>query len=109
MHNLLIEGVLKMKNILANELTHPKWTLHAMHRRQQRGIKKNEVNIVFEHGDREVPAGSSCYHLSISKNRLKSLTRDGYIHPTQAERCKRLVVLTDGHSVITTFRQSQVQ
>ena len=106
---LLSKEFKAMKNILIKEFTNPKWTWHAMHRRQQRGIKKNEANIVFEHGDREIPAGSNCYHLSISKSRLRALTKDGHLHPTQAEKCQRLVILTDGQSIITTFRQSRTQ
>ena len=97
-----------MKNS-SMETTDPTWTWHAMHRRQQRGIKKNIANFIFEFGDREAPARESLYHISISKNKLNELTKDGYIHPSQAEKRKRLVVLTDGQRIITTFRQSRIQ
>ena len=96
-----------MKNNIVTEATNPKWTWHAMHRRQQRGIKKNIANIVFEYGDREFAARDSLYHLSISKNKLRSLTKCGHVDPKQAEKCKRLVILTDGQRIITTFRQSR--
>ena len=95
-----------MQNIISNETINPYWTLHAMLRKQQRGIKSNEVDIVFFNGDREMPAGSNCYHLTISKNRLKLLVTEETICPKIAEKCKNLVVLTNGQSIITTFRKS---
>jgi hypothetical protein len=98
-----------MENIATNGSTHANWTAHAMMRRQQRGIKQSEVDVVFKHGDREVPAGSNCYHLAISKYRLKSLLEDGLVCSKLAEKCKKLIVLTDGQSIITTFRTSRLQ
>ena len=95
-----------MQNIISNETINPYWTSHAMLRKQQRGIKSNEVDIVFFNGDREMPAGSNCYHLTISKNRLKLLVTEETICPKIAEKCKNLVVLTNGQSIITTFRKS---
>ena len=95
-----------MQNITSNETINPYWTSHAMLRKQQRGIKSNEVDIVFFNGDREMPAGSNCYHLTISKNRLKLLVSEETICPKIAEKCKNLVVLTDGQNIITTFRKS---
>ncbi|MDC3385880.1 hypothetical protein OAW67_01830 [Planktomarina sp.] len=85
------------------------WSSHAILRRQQRGIKQNEANLVFEHGDREVPAGSNCYHLAISKYRLKTLLKNKSFCPKLIEKCKRLVLLTDGQTIITTFRTSRLQ
>ena len=51
------------------------WTAHAIQRCQQRGIRKPQVNIVFHHGDRELDTWGSCYSLSISDCRLKSLIK----------------------------------
>ena len=98
-----------MKNITTKGSTYASWTSHAILRRQQRGIKQSEVDVVFNHGDREMPAGSNCYHLAISKYRLKSLLKEGLVCPKLAEKCKKLVVLTNGQSIITTFRTSRLQ
>ncbi len=95
-----------MKNVILESLNHANWTAHAMLRKQQRGIKQSEVRVVFDHGDREVPAGSNCYHLAISKYKLKAMQKEGCVCPKLAEKCKRLVILTDGQSIITTFRIS---
>ena len=86
----------------------PSWTSHAILRGQQRGIKQGEVNVVFNHGDVENFAGSNCYHLKISRSTLLSLLKEGCICPKLAEKCKKLVVLTDGHCVITTYRTSHL-
>ena len=100
---------LKMENITTNGSTQASWTSHAIQRRQQRGIKQSEADIVFNYGDREMPAGSNCYHLGFSKYGLKSLLKDKSVCPKVAEKCKNLIVLTDGQSIITTFRTSRLQ
>ena len=97
-----------MKNTILDSSTHANWTKHATLRGQQRGIKKSEADIVFTHGDREIPAGSNCYHLAISKYKLKTLLKDGSVCTKLAEKCKRLIVLTDGKDIITTFRTSRL-
>ena len=98
-----------MKNITTNGSTNARWTSHAILRRQQRGIKQSEADIVFNYGDREIPAGSNCYHLGFSKYGFKSLLKHKSICPKVAEKCKNLIVLTDGQSIITTFRTSHLQ
>ena len=80
------------------------WTAHAIQRCQQRGIRKPQVNIVFHHGDRELDTWGSCYSLSISDCRLKSLIKEGVVKASLAEKCKRPTVLTDGQHIITTYR-----
>ena len=98
-----------MENVRTNGSTQANWTSHAALRRQQRGIKQIEADIVFKYGDREMPAGSNCYHLGFSKYGLKSLLKDRSVCPKVAEKCKNLIVLTDGQSIITTFRTSHLQ
>ena len=100
---------LKMENVRTNGSTQASWTSHAILRRQQRGIKQSEADIVFNYGDREMPAGSNCYHLGFSKYGFKSLLKDKSICPKVAEKCKNLIVLTDGQSIITTFRTARLQ
>ena len=98
-----------MENNLNGLAFEARWTQHAILRGQQRGIKKTETQIIFDHGDRELPAGSNCYHLAVSNRKLNSLLKSGTLSPKLAEKCKKLVVLTDGKSIITTFRSSRMQ
>ena len=98
-----------MENVRADGSTPASWTSHAILRRQQRGIKQSEADLVFNYGDREMPAGSNCYHLGFSKYGFKALLKDKSICPKVAEKCKNLIVLTDGQSIITTFRTARLQ
>ena len=84
------------------------WTAHAIQRCQQRGIKRNPINIVFQHGDRELDTWGNCYSLSISKCRLNSLIKEGLVKASLAEKCKRLTVITDGQKIITTYRTPRI-
>ena len=80
---------------------------HAHVRGQQRGIRRSERDFVFMYGDREVPAGSGLYWLSISEKMMGSLLRDGLVSPRIAERCKRLRLITDGCTVVTNYRTAR--
>ena len=81
---------------------------HALLRGQQRGIRQPDIEVVFNHGDREEPARSGCYRLSISSRQMMWLLERGIIAPAQAERCKRLTIVTDGCRVITNYRSSRL-
>jgi hypothetical protein len=77
---------------------------HAMLRGQQRGIKKSDREIVFNYGDREEKAGGGLYCLSISSRQMKLLLKRKIIAPSQAERCSRLTLVTDGWRIVTNYR-----
>ena len=85
-----------------------RWTKHAAKRSQQRGIKAPEVKFVFNYGDREIKAMDRCYKLCISKGRLVELVQEKIIRPNLAEKCKNLVVVTDGSAIITVYRSANV-
>ena len=85
-----------------------RWTKHAAKRSQQRGIKAPEVKFVFDFGDREIKAMDSCYKLCISKGRLVELVKEKFIKPNLAEKCKNLVVITDGAAIITVYKSANV-
>lgn len=80
---------------------------HALLRGQQRGIKDSDREIVFSYGDREEEAGGGLYRLSISSRQMKLLLDRKVIAPSQAERCSRLTLVTDGWQVITNYRASR--
>lgn len=80
-------------------------TRHATRRAQQRGIRRNAQQLLFHYGDREIPAARGCYRLSISSGRLRLLVQQGEIDAQTAERCSRLVLITDGTCIITNYHQ----
>lgn len=80
-------------------------TAHAAKRGQQRGITPEQRDFVFQYGDREVPAGRGCYRLSISSARLRLLVSQGALSPQMADRCSRLVLVTNGSKVVTNYKQ----
>jgi hypothetical protein len=84
--------------------TRAHFTKHATVRAQQRGIRGAEVNLVFRFADLEVPVGSKCYRWSISSRELADLKAQGFMTPAEAEKCQRLAIITDGQSIITTYR-----
>lgn len=77
---------------------------HALLRGQQRGIKQSDREIVFHYGDREENAGGGLYRLSISSRQMKVLLDRKIIAPSQAERCSRLTLVTDGWKIVTNYR-----
>jgi len=82
----------------------PRFTSHATLRAQQRGIRGAEVNLVFKFADIEIPVGSNCFRLTVSNQELAGLKAQGLLTPAEADKCRRLVIISDGHSVITTYR-----
>lgn len=80
---------------------------HALLRGQQRGIKQSDREMVFNYGDREENAGGGLYRLSISSRQMKFLLNRKIIAPSQAERCSRLTLVTDGWQIITNYRASR--
>lgn len=80
---------------------------HALLRGQQRGIKHSDREMVFSYGDREDDAGGGLYRLSISSRQMKFLLDRKIIAPSQAERCSRLTLVTDGWQVITNYRATR--
>ena len=93
-----------MKHDKGNSIN-PHLTRHAMARGQQRGIRQSDRDMVFRHGDREHPVGGGCYRLSISSKRLRLLVQQGVISPQLGDRCARLVIITDGSTVVTNYKQ----
>lgn len=80
------------------------FTKHATLRAQQRGIRGVEVNLVFEFADIETPVGSGCLRISISTREITALISQGILTPAEAEKCQRLVIITDGQTILTTYR-----
>jgi hypothetical protein len=96
-----------MRNINSAKVSHAFICSHAMLRGQQRGIKQSDRELVFNYGDREANAGGGLFRLSISSGQMKFLLDRKIITPSQAERCSRLTLVTDGWKVVTNYRASR--
>ncbi|RJT25427.1 hypothetical protein D5I55_08435 [Chakrabartia godavariana] len=96
-----------MRNINSAEAAQAFICSHALLRGQQRGIKHSDRELVFNYGDREEHAGGGLFRLSISSRQLKFLQDRKIITPSQAERCSRLTLVTDGWQVVTNYRASR--
>jgi len=81
-------------------------TRHAQRRSQQRGIRNHHRDLLFAYGDRESPAGGGLYRLMFSPNRLRRLVETGVISRQESEKCGRLILITDGVSVVTNYRMA---
>ncbi len=79
-------------------------TRHAVVRGQQRGIRKSDRQLVFQFGDREERARGGVFRLSISTRQMKFLLKHKLVSPSQAERCSRLTLVTDGSTILTNYR-----
>lgn len=82
----------------------PNLTAHAGRRGQQRGIRQEQCDAVFDYGDQEQPVGGGCYRLMISERRMSELRRAGLMSGQLADRCRRLALITDGANVVTSYK-----
>jgi hypothetical protein len=80
------------------------FSMHAEKRTQQRAIRRQFVDLVWDHGDREEPAGGGCFVLSISTRRMRLLISKGAVNVQDAARCQSLKLVTDGSLLITAYR-----
>ena len=82
---------------------------HAQKRMQQRGLKKQEIDLVLRFADREVRKGGMVVALSLSRNQISELQTDGIINAAQNELLRNLVVLYSGEdqAVVTAFKATR--
>lgn len=98
---------LKMHNTTTAKIAKAYICAHALLRGQQRGIKQSDREVVFNYGDREENAGGGLFRLSISSRQMQFLLNRKIVTPSQAERCSRLILVTDGWQVVTNYRASR--
>ena len=81
-------------------------TQHVQKRMQQRGLKKQEIDLVLRFADREVRKGGTVVALSLSRNQISDLQADGIITAAHNELLRNLVVLycCEDQEVVTAFR-----
>lgn len=80
-------------------------TAHALRRANQRGIKSEIVDLIYNHYDRELYAGNGCYSVGLSAGSVSSLRERGYSQQL-LERARKVVLILseDGGGIITLLR-----
>ena len=83
---------------------------HVSERMAQRGIKSADIDTIYLFSDREKDLGNGKLSLSISRGKLKILSRRGDICSQQADRLRNKVIIWgEGNEfgpaqVVTAFR-----
>jgi Domain of unknown function (DUF4258) len=83
-------------------MQHLRLTRHARQRLQQRGSRAEDVAILLEYGDIEVPARNGCRYVQLSHKEAGRLTQSGVLSTNNADRARRLVVLLDPTDRVVT-------
>ena len=79
-------------------------SLHANTRSQQRGIKKEIMDIVLTEGDLYKNCGQGCVSIQISQKKLRRLVKCKVLAAKTAERLQRVVLIDSGPQIITVFK-----
>ena len=82
-----------------------KFRVHALQRIQQRGVRMEELSLVLSERDLEVPVGSGCTALTISRGRRRELISEGY-PPSVVDRTVGLIVVESAEGEIVTVLRS---
>ena len=81
-----------------------KQTKHSEVRSNQRGIKSEVLDAVWQYADGERPRGGGCFELFISRKELSLLVRKGRMTAQLAGKCSRTKLLTNGETLITVYK-----
>lgn len=80
---------------------------HSNKRIQQRTNMKS-VNIIIRFADRVIPVKNGCVSLSLSKNKIKSVIKEGYFSAQTADKISNLAAIVandnDKSDVVTVVR-----
>lgn len=81
------------------------YTDHALQRANQRGIQSELIDAILEYADVEVPVGSGCTSLRISKRALKNEDVRRRLGPL-VDRAAKTAVLwrSDDNAVVTVMK-----
>lgn len=79
-------------------------TIHAAKRAQQRGIHHRHSSLVFNFADVEQDAGGGLVRLRLSSAGIDELTKERLCTAQEADRLRRLTIITDGLHVVTQYR-----
>ena len=76
---------------------------HAMERSQQRGIKRETIEIILKFGDENYSNGTN--FLSINKRKIKKLIKDKQISPSQEKDISDIIILESNGIIKTTMHK----
>lgn len=74
---------------------------HARRRARQRGIAGRAIALVLDYGDRELPGGSRCTRLTLSRQAAERLLQHG-LPPELVESAARLALVVGSSGRIVT-------
>lgn len=80
-------------------------TNHAEKRSRQRGISQESIDFIFCNGT--AIEGRGCQFLFLGADDIKSLSRDPRIDRKILERCKKVYLVVEGSTIITTAHRLQ--
>jgi hypothetical protein len=80
----------------------PHLTCHARRRGQQRGASWGAIDLVYQYGDCDLPAGSGCVCRVLSRRALPELVADGW-RPALIDRAARLTLVVAGDGALVTL------
>ena len=76
---------------------------HARKRMQQRGIKKETVEFVLRHGDRQEYVGRDTSSVYLSKKMIGRLSHSKMIKASAIEKASKIIVLIAEEIIVTAF------
>ena len=78
---------------------------HANTRIQQRGIKKEVLDMVLKEGNLHKNCGGGCTSIQVSRKKLQKMVTEGLICACMAERVNGVVIIDSGDAVVTVFHK----
>ena len=76
---------------------------HARRRMQQRGIKKETVEFVLRHGDRQEYVGRDTSSVYLSKKMIGRLSRSKMIRASVIDKASKIIVLIAQEMIVTAM------
>lgn len=73
---------------------------HSQKRIQQRTNMKN-INIIITFADRVIPVKNGCLSLSLSKDKIKSVVKEGHVNVQTADKISNLAAIVANDNVKT--------
>ncbi len=85
----------------------PDLSRHALRRMQQRGIRRELIDLIWQNHDVEAQVGDGCQSLTVSR-RMRGKLREGDIAPELLDKGGKIVLVvgSDGR-VITVLRNGR--
>ena len=86
-----------------NNITY--FSTHAIVRSQQRGIRRWVISFIHENADKWKYCRNDCVLLFVSEKKLKKLTEQCVITPSEASLVKGIIVIARNQLIVTVYHQ----